>query len=73
MDAALHKEEMLKARLKPLLDEAYTTIGSIEGKLVTLQATQQKLQVDSSGAVTKQMIKDMMQVVAQCTTEVAVI
>jgi len=48
-------------------------IGSIEGKLATLQATQQKLQADSSGAVTEQMVEDAKQVAAQCTAEVAVI
>lgn len=47
--------------------------ASIEGKLETLQETQQKLQADSSGAVTEQMVEDLKQAAAQCTTEVAVI
>lgn len=53
VDVVLHKKEVLKARLKPWIDEAYMVIESIEGKLVTLQATQQKLQAYSSGAVTE--------------------
>lgn len=62
VDVVLHKEVVLKARLKPWLDEAYMVIASIEGKLVTLQATQQKIQADNSGAVTQQMVEDTKQV-----------
>lgn len=47
--------------------------ASIEGKLVTLQATQQKLQAESSGVVTEQMVEDAKQAATQCTTKVAVI
>jgi len=36
MDAVQHKEAVLKARLKPWLDEAYAVTASIEGNLVTL-------------------------------------
>jgi len=43
VDAALHKEAVLKERLKPWLDEAYIVIGYIESKLTTLQAMQKKL------------------------------
>ncbi len=43
VDATQHKEEVLKARLKPKMDEAYAVTTSIEGKLETLQATQQRL------------------------------
>lgn len=49
----LHKEAVLKEILKPWLDEAYIVTGSIEGKLVTLQVTHQKLQADSVIAVTE--------------------
>jgi len=59
VDAALHKEAMLKARLKPWLDEAYIVTSSIEAKLVTLQVMQQNLQADSLGAMTEQMIEDV--------------
>eukprot|EP00253_Pinus_taeda_P033646 PITA_33646 len=69
----LHKEAVLKARLKPWLDEAYAVIGSIEGKLVTLQVMQQKLQVNSTREVTEQTVEYTKQVAAQCTAEVAVI
>ena len=72
MDEALHKEVVLKARLKPWLDEAYTLTTSIEGKLAILQETQQNLQPNSSGVVTKQMVEDTKQAVAQCTDEVVV-
>jgi len=48
-----HKEVVLKARLRPWLDEAYSIMACIEGKLANLQATQQKLQADSSGPVTE--------------------
>ena len=37
---------------------------SIEGKLVTLQVTQQKLQADSSGVVTEQMVEEAKQAAA---------
>ena len=69
----LHKEAVLKVRLKPWLDEAYTVMASIEGKLVTLQETQQKLKINSSGEVSEQMVEEAKQVAAQCTAEVAVI
>lgn len=59
MDATLHKEAVLKARLKPWLDEAYTVTSSIEGNFANLQASQHKLQVDNSRAVTEQMVKDV--------------
>ena len=64
---------MLKARVKPWLDEAYVVTTSIEGKLANLQATQQKLQADSSGPVTEQLVEEVKQATAQCTVEVAVI
>jgi len=40
------------------MDESYTVTTSIEEKLATLQVTQQKLQVNSSGALTEQMVED---------------
>ena len=46
-------------------------IASIEGNLVTLQETQQKLKADSSGAMTEKMVEDANQVATQCTAEVA--
>ena len=58
MDATLHKEAVLKAGLKPWLEEAYTVTGNIEGKLVTLQEMQQKLQFNIIGVVTKKTIED---------------
>ena len=73
MDAALHKEVVLMAWLKPWLEEAYAVTGIIEGKLETLQAMQQKLQADSAGAVTEKIMEDAKHVATQCTAKVAVI
>jgi len=73
VDVTLHKEAVLKARLNPWLEESYAVTGNIEGKLATLQETQQKLQDDSTGVVTEQTVEDAKQAAAQCTTEVAVI
>lgn len=47
--------------------------GNIKGKLVTLQETQQKLQVDNAGAVIEQTVEEAKQVATQCKAEVAVI
>lgn len=69
----MHKKAVLKARLKPSLEEAYAIKRNIEHKLVTLQAMQQKLQVVSVGVVTKQTVEDVKQTIAQCTAKVAVI
>ena len=41
VDVAQHKEAVLKACLKPWLDEAYLIIATIESKLDSLQATKQ--------------------------------
>lgn len=46
---------------------------SIEGNIVTLQETQQKLQANISGVVIEQMVEDAKQVAAQCTIEFVVI
>ena len=48
-------------------------IASIEGKLVTLQTTQQKIQGGSSTAVTERRVEEVQQAAAQCAAEVAVI
>ena len=63
VDAAHHKEVVLKARLKPWLDEAYMIMITIEGKLANLQETQQKLQANSAGPATKQLVEEIKQVV----------
>lgn len=55
---------MLKARLKPWLDEAYSVIASIKHKLAGLQATQQKLQSDSLGLAIEQLVEEVKQAVA---------
>jgi len=72
VDVAQHKEAVLKSCLKPWLDEAYAVMTSIEGNLVNLQATQQKLQVDSSGPMTEQLVEEEKQATTQCTVEVAI-
>lgn len=73
VDIVLHKEAVLKARLKPWLDEAYAVTWNIEGKFVTLQATQKKFQADNIGVVTEKRVEDTKQVAAQCRTKVAII
>jgi len=40
VDAAQHKEFVVKACLKPWLDKAYLIIATIEGNLASLQGTQ---------------------------------
>ena len=64
---------MLKAILKPWLDESYAVTGNIEGKLATMQETQQKLHTNSIGGVTEHTMEDAKQAAAQCTTKVAII
>jgi len=71
VDAARHKEALLKARLQPRIDEAYTITNSIEAKLVTLQETQERIRGNSSTtAVTEQRIDEVQQVAAQCAAEI---
>lgn len=43
VDVARHKEVVLKARLHPWIDEAYTITTSIEGKLAQLQVARRIL------------------------------
>jgi len=43
VDAARHKEVVLKACLQSWIDEAYTIITYIEAKLMQLQATQEMI------------------------------
>lgn len=43
VDTTQHKEAVLKACFKPWLDEACMIMTTIEGKLASLQETQQKL------------------------------
>lgn len=65
VDPTWHKEAVLKVRLQPWIDEAYTITASIEAKLVQLQATQEMIQSSSSmTTVTKQCIKEFQQAVA---------
>ena len=63
----------MKARLKLWLDEAYLVMTSIEGKLASLQATQQKLQVDNSGLAIEQLVEEVKKAATQCIAEVSVI
>ena len=72
VDAAQQKEAMLKVCLKPWLDEAYLVTISIEGKLTSLQVTQQKLQADSLGPTAEHLVEEVKQAVTQCTAKVAV-
>lgn len=58
MDAALHKEAILKVRLKPWLDEAYVVIWNIEVNIANLQEMQKNLQAESAGVVTEKTMED---------------
>lgn len=73
VDAAQRKEAVLKVHLNPWLDEAYLIITSIEGRLASLQETQQKLQADSVEPATEQLVEELKQPATQCTAEVAVV
>ena len=74
VDATRHKEEILKVRLQPWIDEAYTITASIEAKLMQLQATYQRIHgSNSAAAVAEQSVEEVQQAAAQCTTEVAAI
>jgi chromosome segregation ATPase len=72
VEAVQRKEAVLKARLGPWLDEAYVISATIEEKLASLQTTQQKIQEDSAGPTTEQLVEQVKQAATQCTTEVAV-
>ena len=61
VDVVLHKEAVLKVRLKPWLEESYAAIGNIKIKLVTLQAMQPQLQANSTWAVTEKTVEDTKQ------------
>lgn len=67
------KESVLKARIGPWLDEAYVLTTTIEGKLASLQATQQKIQSHSIGPQMEQLVEEMKQVATQCTAKVTVV
>ena len=73
VEAVQRKEETLKARLEPWLDEAYEITTTIEGKLASLQETQQKLQTASAGPVIKQLVEELKHAATQCATKVAVV
>lgn len=73
VDAAQKKEVMLKACLKPLFNEAYLIMTTIEGKMASLQESQQKINLDIRGAAIEQVIEEMKQAETQCTTEVSVV
>lgn len=47
------KEEILKAKLGPRLDESYVLITNIQGKLASLWETKKKIQMDNTRPVTK--------------------
>lgn len=73
MDAAQHKEAVLKARLGHWLEEGYVLTSSIEGKLASLQVTQQKIQEDSTEIVTEKLVEQVKKVAMQCIVEVVVV
>lgn len=64
---------MLKAHMKPWFENAYLITVTIEGKLASLQETQQKIKSDNVGPMTEQLVKEMKQAETKCTTKVEVI
>jgi len=44
VDATQHKEAVLKARIQPWIDEAFTIIAEIERKLTQTKGTQAQMQ-----------------------------
>ena len=44
MDAARHKEAVLKARIQPWIDEAFMIMANIEGKLAHIQGMHAQMQ-----------------------------
>lgn len=73
VDVVRHKEVVLKVRLQPWIDKAYTFTASIEGKLMKLHVAQQNIQSSSSVGVTKQHMEEVQQIVAQRVADVVVI
>lgn len=59
MEAAYKKEEILKARLGPWLDEAYIVSIKIHEKLANLQSTQQKIKQDSARLATEKLVEQI--------------
>ena len=60
MDAAWHKEVVLKACLQPWINEAYTITTSIKANLVQLQASQDRIQGSSSRiAIIEQCVEEV--------------
>jgi uncharacterized coiled-coil DUF342 family protein len=74
VDAARHKEAVLKARVQPWIDEAFTITTTIEGKLAQMQGTQEQMQGSSSDtAVSEQRIQEIQQAAAQCAADLAAV
>lgn len=73
VDVGQHKEAILNARLQPWLNEAYLITAIIEGKLASIQKTQQKIQLDSARLATEQLVEEMKQATTQCTIEVTIV
>lgn len=48
-------------------------MNTIEGKLASLQETQQGIMFDSAGPKTEKLVEEMNQVTTQCATDAAVV
>jgi len=72
LEVVQRKEEVLKAKLGPWLDEVYIIYANIQEKLASLQSMQQKLKEDSAGLTTMQLMEKIKQAAVQSMTEVAV-
>ncbi len=71
VEAVQSKEAVLKARLGPWMDEAYVLSTTIEEKLESLLRMKQKIQEDSVGPTTEQLVEQIKQAATQSTTKVA--
>jgi len=72
LDAAQHKEVVLKVRVQPWIDEAFIFTTSIEAKLTQMQGMQEQVQGSSSATtVSEQCIQEVQQAAMQCTPNLA--
>ena len=74
MDAKQHKEAVLKARVRPRIDLAFTITTKIEGKLAQMQGMQEWVQGSNANTtVLEQRVQEIQQAAAQCTVDLAIV
>lgn len=72
VEVAQKKEDILKTRLGPWLDEAYIISTNIQEKLVNFQSTQQKIKQDSLGPAREQLVEQIKQTAMQSVAKLVV-